>query len=564
MEDAAKAPANETTTAFLVVVLVLAYSVSGIILGVLLVLLAALLMWFLPVRWWWVAGVLGLIGVGAFWVWGVAAPSEANLNAVTAVVHWVSRGVAVGYDVVTRAVLTGIGPACLLAAAGVTWLGLSRNTHVRAVSKLGHRSGWRPFKRPGVDAQRLAALADAAAAVGDGTLLGLDENGAEVVVTDHDTRTPSLFVGTTGSGKTTALGNFLESAIVRQLPVYIVDGKGSDGFCDRVRAFCDEYGAPFHLVSMTGDGEAYDPLALGGYTSKKDRLIELRDWSEDHYRILAEGYLQTVFWALERHRIASDLPTVARYLDIGELYALARDQDDQVLVDAIERIKPAADQIASLKGEIQNLVHSEVGHLFDSQGGAALRIDRAFDERAVVYFKLQPLMFPSYARTFGKLITNDIKALTAMRMSRRDVDYYVLWEELGAYAGPQIINVVNQGREAGMHSLLSIQSLSDLTHAVNDAFTGLVVENCNNYSIMRANAPDNAEALAGIVGTHITPQYTLQLDKQGATGAASLKHEREYRVHPDDIKWLEQGRAILVRKGRGLVERIHVRHSRIG
>ena len=58
-------------------------------------------------------------------------------------------------------------------------------------------------------------------------------------------------------------------------------------------------GRPAYLFALSGKSCRYNPLVPGGYSAKKDRIIELRDWSEDHYRKLAEGYMQTVFKVLD-------------------------------------------------------------------------------------------------------------------------------------------------------------------------------------------------------------------------------------------------------------------------
>ena len=60
----------------------------------------------------------------------------------------------------------------------------------------------------------------------------------------------------------------------------------------QVMAYSRAHGRPAYLFAMNGESCAYNPLASGGYSAKKDRIVELREWTEDHYRKLAEGYLQ--------------------------------------------------------------------------------------------------------------------------------------------------------------------------------------------------------------------------------------------------------------------------------
>ncbi len=179
--------------------------------------------------------------------------------------------------------------------------------------------------------------------------------------------------------------NLVERAIQRRLPVVVVDGKGDHGLASKVVAHAQSCGRPAYLFSMTGDGCRYNPLAAGGYSAKKDRIIELREWSEDHYRKLAEGYLQTVFKVLAACDVPTDLAKLAGYLSTEKLLGLIRGNGAKLgnqagsLIDEAEEQLEAEKHVEGVRAEIRNLAHSEVGHLFttdadrrptDSAGGA--------------------------------------------------------------------------------------------------------------------------------------------------------------------------------------------------
>ena len=210
------------------------------------------------------------------------------------------------------------------------------------------------------------------AAVDGGTLLGIDKtSGRQVVLSDADANTHTLVLGTTGSGKTVTVLNMVESAIDRGLPVIYVDGKGDQALAESVVDYAWSQGRPAYLFSLAGPSCRYNPLASGGYSAKKDRIIELRDWSEDHYRKLAEGYMQTVFKVLEAVEVKTDLLTVADLMSAEKLQGLIRkasrqlgERRAQALSDQVELHKPEA-HVESLRAEIRNLAWSEVGHLFE-------------------------------------------------------------------------------------------------------------------------------------------------------------------------------------------------------
>ncbi len=225
-------------------------------------------------------------------------------------------------------------------------------------------------------------------------------------------------------------------------------------------------------------------------------------------------------------------------------------------------------QISSLIAEIENMANSEIGHLFNCQGAGqdkVLTLTKALEENAVVYFCLKPLAFPAYASSLGKLIINDLKALASTQLEKSEKKtIYTIFDEFSVFAGDQIINLINQGRSAGIHAILSTQSLADILSNGDEALLGQTLSNCNNYIIQRQNYPQDAEHLANIIGTSDQFQVTSQVDMRiGTTGAGSVRATKEFIVHPDKIKRLEQGEGIVVNKHKFNVQYAQFRQSNI-
>jgi len=109
---------------------------------------------------------------------------------------------------------------------------------------------------------------------------------------------------------------------------------------------------------------------------------------------------------------------------------------------------------------------------------------------------------------------------------------------------------------------LATQSLSDLEFANGGAFKEQIIENCNNYIVMRQNSGVNAEHWANILGTRQTMDVTHQLRQQGfdtaETGFGSARAVREFLYHPDDIKTLGTGKAIFLSRDTNINSRINV------
>lgn len=419
---------------------------------------------------------------------------------------------------------------------------------------------------------------DADALIGDSTLLGVDKHARKrVTLSDADANKHTLVLGTTGSGKTVSVLNMVEGAIDRQQAVVYVDGKGDYDLADKILSYAVDQGRPAYLFAMNGKSCVYNPLASGGYSAKKDRIVELREWSEDHYRKLAEGYMQIVFKVLEATGIDADLVTVADYMSMEKLAELVEDQGDSLpdherYLDAIAKREAAEEHVQSLKEEIWTLAESEIGHLFDTDRcprDRLLELLPAIEEQAVVYFCLPALQFPALARLIGRLVINDLKSAAAAQVAKprhARMPFTTVFDEFSVFAGDQVLNLINQGRSAGVRGVLATQSVADIGRAVAngpDHFIRQVFASCNSYLIQRLNADDDVTAMVELIGTRDTIEHTAQVDLLGATGLGSARRTKSFTVHPDIIKQLRVGEAVFVNKNQNTTKHILVRHSRI-
>ncbi|MCL2106062.1 MAG: TraG/TraD/VirD4 family protein [Oscillospiraceae bacterium] len=123
-------------------------------------------------------------------------------------------------------------------------------------------------------------------------------------------------------------------------------------------------------------------------------------------------------------------------------------------------------------------------------------------------------------------------------------------DEINVYASTALVDLVNKSRSANVTCVLATQSLSDLDAAVNEAYKEQIIENCNNYIVLRQNSSVNAEHWANIIGTREGIEVSHQIQQMGMgateTGFGSAKPIREYIFHPDEIKRLKTGKAFFL------------------
>ena len=392
----------------------------------------------------------------------------------------------------------------------------------------------------------------------DATIIGDDDYGIPYKLTDKAANTHILVTGTTGSGKTVSISNIVKSCIDRKIPVIYLDGKGDDLLGKKITNYANINGSKGYLLSTYQKDVTYDPLYCGGYTSKKDRIIELRTWSEEYYKKLAEGYLQTVFKILDLCKIESNLHNLANYMSYIKLKALLRLNADNIdgaqdLMDRLCQQEKISASMENIQVEITNFIESEIGDLFCKKTDKAhINLYDIIKNKHVAYFSLPALQFPSMSKTLGKLVINDIKA-TIEHYCQHNLAHpvYVIFDEFSVFAGDQVLNVINMGRSKGICAILTVQSLSDIgvSSKHSDHFINQVISNCNNYIIHRQNSPKDAQLLSDIIGDKNGQNLTLKYnayDQHAHLG--TIAPVQEAVIDPKDIKQLGTGQAFIFSK----------------
>lgn len=413
-------------------------------------------------------------------------------------------------------------------------------------------------------------LAASSARNGDKTLLGRGYS-QNCFLTDAMANRGTLAMGTTGSGKTVTVLNIIESFIAAGHPVIYVDGKGDRPLGEQIVNYAAARGVDTHLFAMTPDKfkktSAYNPLASGTPTQLKDRIIAYGEWSEAHYKKLAEGYLQIVFTVLHDCRISVGMTELDGYMTRDRLTAEVRSAVQKgglpegrgtELLNKIASHAEGEKHSAGLRADIANLAESDISHLLGAKG---FNIAEALAGGKTVYFGLSPAQYSKVAPALGRLIVNDLKAATMI--DRRTT--LLVFDEFSVFPGDQILHILNQGRSFGLCTVLTVQSLSDIGRTLGseaEAFTRQVLGNCNNFLIHRLNTPDDADYTAKLIGTYGTIDWTTKVGKHGNAKASSARQIHKLAVHPDKIKRLRDGQAVFYQKPETTSE-INVRKSRI-
>ncbi|WP_218813338.1 type IV secretory system conjugative DNA transfer family protein [Rickettsiella endosymbiont of Dermanyssus gallinae] len=381
-----------------------------------------------------------------------------------------------------------------------------------------------------------------------GTLLGFSDEQEAIVIPDSAINQMLLVLGTTGGGKTVTLRRFYQRALSQAYPLIIVDGKPTEENVAWLQKKSQDHGHTFYGFNCA-DNHHYDPLAHGGYTELKDKLISLKDqWENDYYRSIAEDYLQTTFEVLLHLKEPFDLKTVVNCLDFRELALKTRSITNETLKTRVLRLQQYdAKDITGLQAHLNLLIHSELGAFFEKTENT-FNLEEIIQTNSVVYFALPALRFPSFAKVLGKLIINDIKAVIDRLETKQRI--FTVFDEFSVFAGEQVLNLVNMGRGKGIHAIFGTQGLADLKR-VDDNFGNQLLNCVNTLICHRLNDHESAESVASWIGTRDGFSITAQISDENSmgTGMGSVTRNKSFIIHPDAIKQeLQSGEAFYVSK----------------
>lgn len=363
--------------------------------------------------------------------------------------------------------------------------------------------------------------------------------------------------GTTGSGKTVALSNYMLNCMKKDFPTLIIDGKGDTGkgsILDILTQLNKHYRKKIYCINLTNPSlsDTYNPFYNTSPTIAKDMLVNMTDWSEEHYKVNAERYLQRLILLMNKAEIPLSFQSIVKFMELDNFTLLSTQLVKEKQISKEKHLENL--EIAKTSGKVaensiarfSTIAESELGEIFSDTG---IDIATALRENAIILFILNPLIYPELSPAFGRLVLIDSKKAISQRFNSRNRTFF-LFDEINVYASKTLIDLVNKSRSANVTCVLSTQSLSDLASAEDEDFTQQIIENCNNYLVLRQNSAVNSENWANILGTRQTMEVTYQLQQKGLdttqTGFGSARRVREYLYHPDEIKQLQTGNGIFL------------------
>lgn len=398
----------------------------------------------------------------------------------------------------------------------------------------------------------------------EGTLVGVNKSKKKVYCPDR-AKHIAVF-GTTGSGKTILLSNFIKRAIENQFGLLIVDGKGdtqNDSLLEITTLFCEQHKKKLHVINMNDPAKSakYNPFVNADETFIKDMLMSMSDWSEEFYKLNAERYFQM----LSKMLLLLDdgvitFQKIIDYTPIHMFEKLSKELEKNGKITKSENISNQSIIKASGKiaeeavARFATIAESKIGSIF-SDGG--IDITTAIEQNTVILFILNPLKYRDTSYALGRLVVVDSKKAVSNFYGDKRRKFFI-FDEFNVYASTELVDCINKSRSANVTCFPSVQGVSDLVN-VSETFAEQIIENCNNYFVLRQNSHKNAEMLAEIIGTRESLKTTYKIGEDGeTTGEGSLRPTREFVVHPDEIKSQKLGECVFLNKDTNILQRLNI------
>ena len=366
-----------------------------------------------------------------------------------------------------------------------------------------------------------------------------------------------LATGTTGSGKTANILKYIEHRIADNSFVAIVDGKGGMKQYDLytvTKKLAKKYGRKLYVLNQSDiddpNASPYSPFEGLTATQVKDFMIDMSEWESDHYKSLASRYWQMLANILVATRVSMTFDNLIHFSRRRNFLELVKNALDEGLIteDTHDRAVELANGEEGKQAEISIgrsavIAEGDGASLFAVRQGWNMR--KAYEENAVVVVLLNELNYPEFARSTGKVVVDDVKALVGQLLTKEEDGRrkLLVLEEFGVYADDGMEGLLNRARSAGVQTIVSMQTFAD-TDKISPELTRQIVGNANNFLMMLNNDDDTVERLSKLVGTRKKMEMTRRTDYGEDTGQSSNRVIDSFILHPNELKQIPKGSGI--------------------
>ncbi len=435
----------------------------------------------------------------------------------------------------------------------------------------GRLAEWdEPQEFPSLDDKLEKQLRDAKATE---TFLGM-ANGPRLVYLGPAERERHMqIVGPTRSGKSQLLFALAGQDMRQGLPVFFMEAKGD-------RSDFDQFFQMAELAGRSGAVRYFNPQDSRSMTFNPIRLVPGQDPTaianqiaraigreptssgdgQDYYRSVDYAKIQNmaeVFCSTERQFTLKDC-FYYFHSEHARTRAFGLGRDRRAISMAAKQFKDSPDSTA-LTAALRPWTTGNLGELLNSYS-PKIKLEEVFEQGQLAYFAVPIGHLQVLANPLGRMLISALLSVAASRQKaiKKPGPASVVLDEFAEFATPAFKSFIQTVGSARFWTTLSHQDLGQLRNIEGmdkEAFDSAVFNNTSGCKVcFRTPDPEDAEFWSKTLGTYSTFDDTERVQRSflgvNRTGEMSRRRVEQFKVHPNRLKDLTPGMALVFSPGK--------------
>ncbi len=406
-----------------------------------------------------------------------------------------------------------------------------------------------------------------------GTFLGTANGWTNVFVTDKERESHMQIVGPTRSGKSQLLFGLSGQDMKRGMPVFFMEAKGDSSDFDQFlklatlagRAADVRYFNPQDARSMTFNPirrlPGQDTTAVANQLARAiGREPTSSGEGQDYYRSIDYARMLNMIEVFCATGLEFTFKDCLAYFSSEKARKKAFDlcKDPRKVDAAAEDFKKGSDTSA-LTSAIRPWTTGDLGRLLNDYS-PEIHLEEIFERDQLAYFAVPIGHLQVLANPLGRMLISGLLSVAAARQKQypKPKPASVVLDEFAEFATPVFSSFIATVGSARFWTVLSHQDLGQLKRIEGmspEAFHSAVFANTSGCKVcFRTPAPEDAEFWSATLGTYTTFKDTEQVQRgmlgSMRTGQVSRREVEEFKVHPNLLKNLKPGTALIYSAGR--------------
>lgn len=380
-------------------------------------------------------------------------------------------------------------------------------------------------------------------------------------------------VGPTRSGKSQLLFALAGQDMRQGLPVFFMEAKGDRSDFDQFfrmaglsgRAAAVRYFNPQDGRSMTFNPirmvPGQDPTAIANQIARAiGREPTSSGEGQDYYRSVDYAKIQNmaeIFCSSSRQFTLKDC-FYYFHSEHARKRAFGLGRDRRAISMAAQQFKDSPDSTA-LTSALRPWSTGGLGQLLNSYS-PKIKLEEVFEQGQLAYFAIPIGHLQVLANPLGRMLISALLSVAAARQKavKKPGPASVVLDEFAEFATPAFKSFIQTVGSARFWTTLSHQDLGQLKNIQGmdkDAFDSAVYNNTSGCKIcFRTPDPEDAEFWSSTLGTYSTFDDTERVQRSflgvQRTGEMSRRRVEQFKVHPNRLKDLPPGAALIFSPGK--------------